>query len=251
MFFVVSRLADLLFDPGTLLVFILALGVFLMRLHKDTLARRLLFIAAIGFVVLVFVPLGQWFARPLEDRFPRPPWPIHVDGILVLAPGLDPEILQSRGLPAAQSGEARLIAAFEAWRHYAGARIVFSGGSASGSESDVARTIFEQLGLPSDRLAFESRSRNTWENITYSRALVQPKLGDTWLLVTSAIHMPRAVAVAQRLGWKMIPWPSDYASRRSNEVSSLWPALEDHLSLLRAALHEWVGLFVYRLTGRI
>jgi uncharacterized SAM-binding protein YcdF (DUF218 family) len=85
-------------------------------------------------------------------------------------------------------------------RRYPNARIVFSGGNANlvssdaAKEADFAMPVFESFGFAKDRLIMERRSRNTYENAKFSNALVSPKSGEQWLLVTSAHHMPRSFA---------------------------------------------------------
>ena len=115
-------------------------------------------------------------------------------------------------------------------------------------ETTVARAIFGQLGLPANRVLYENRARDTWENFVYSRALAKPKPGETWLLVTSAYHLPRAMAVARRLGWTMQPWPSDYET--VPKPGWLGANFAANLGRLDLAAHEWVGLIAYRVAGR-
>jgi uncharacterized SAM-binding protein YcdF (DUF218 family) len=59
-------------------------------------------------------------------------------------------------------------------------------------------------------MTFEANSRDTWENAVFTRDLVKPKPGETWLLVTSAWHMPRSVGIFRRLGFDVIPYPVAY-----------------------------------------
>ncbi len=66
------------------------------------------------------------------------------------------------------------------------------------------------LGVPDDRMSFEDRSRDTWENAVFTKELVQPKPGERWLLVTSATHMPRSVGIFRKIGFDVIPYPVDY-----------------------------------------
>ena len=96
-----------------------------------------------------------------------------------------------------------------------GAAGVFSGGPPTFSgrgipEADVAKAIFDQLGVDPARVGYESRSRDTWENLVFTQAMVQPKPDETWVLVTIALHMPRSMGIARRLDWQMLPWPTDY-----------------------------------------
>jgi uncharacterized SAM-binding protein YcdF (DUF218 family) len=96
---------------------------------------------------------------------------------------------------------------------------------------------------------WEGRARSTWENFTYMRALVHPGPHQTWIVVTSALNMPRAMAIAARLCWPVLPWPSDYVSTGRSEK----PGVTDfagRLSGLDMVAHEWLGLAAYRLTGR-
>ncbi|HKB96442.1 MAG TPA: YdcF family protein, partial [Rhizomicrobium sp.] len=133
------------------------------------------------------------------------------------------------------------------------ARLVFSGGSgalggAPFSEAETARTIFAQMGQDPKQLTLESRSRNTHENFLFSKALVKPKRGEVWLLVTSAMHMPRAMAVARKLDWPMLPWPSDYitAPRGRGDLFEM----NGNLGLMDYAVHEWIGSLAYRISGK-
>ena len=96
-------------------------------------------------------------------------------------------------------------------RKYPDAKLVFSGGAASLThpelkETLVARQLFSDLGLDTSRVIFEDRARKTSENAILTYALVQPKPDQTWLLITSAIHMPRSVGVFRRAGWRILPY---------------------------------------------
>ena len=139
-------------------------------------------------------------------------------------------------------------------RLYPEARLVFSGGSGLVQEQDlkeaeVARLLFERLGIDGARVVYEDRSRNTWENAVFSKQLVSPDPDERWLLVTSAIHMPRAVGIFRRIGWPVIPYPVDFALvSEAPPVVSL--DLLDGLLLLNAATCEYLGLLAYRLLDR-
>ena len=61
-------------------------------------------------------------------------------------------------------------------------------------------------------MTFETKSRNTWENALFTRALIKPqtRVETFFLLVTAAWHMPRAMGVFRKLGYRVIAYPTDY-----------------------------------------
>jgi len=211
--------------------------------------RRLAIASAILFVIIGILPTGVWLTRPLENQYPRPSWPSHVDGVLVLGGGLHTEIIASRHAPATEVTEGRLVSAYELARHYPSARIVFSGGSGviGGErfpEAQAAKYIFEQMGLDPNRLTLEDQSHNTFENISFSQKLVKPRSDEIWVLATAAIQLPRAMQVAERMHWKLIPWPTDYLTASRGGYVIFGPT--NNLSIFDAAFHEWAGQLAYR-----
>jgi uncharacterized SAM-binding protein YcdF (DUF218 family) len=118
-----------------------------------------------------------------------------------------------------------------------------------GGEIAIARRLHAAAGLEPPRLVFETRARDTCENARLTRELVRPRPAENWLLVTTAMHLPRAMACFRAAGWEVIP----YAADRRGSVGPFEPAsfrIGDNLALADDALHEWLGLAYYRLSGR-
>jgi uncharacterized SAM-binding protein YcdF (DUF218 family) len=144
-------------------------------------------------------------------------------------------------------------------RQFPKARIVFSGGNPAliggggPPEAIFAEQLWESFGIPRERIEIEDRSRDTAENATDTKALVKPKPGERWLLVTSALHMPRAMGAFRKVGISVEAYPADWHSRGDGGG---WEWLHPSLSPVRGwgmldiASKEWIGLFVYWLTGR-
>ena len=211
-------------------------------------------LAAVAFAVLLVLPVGTWALWPLENEYPRTPLPARVDGILVLGGGLDAGISLSRGAPSEDPAAGRLIGAVALARRYPKARLVFAGGSGAlieraPPEASAARMLFDALGVARPRVTYEARSRNTFENLKFAQRLVLPRAGETWVLATSASQLPRAMAIARALGWKLIAWPTDYRTPAAPPVLS-GADLVGNLEALEMALHEWLGLAVERVSGR-
>jgi uncharacterized SAM-binding protein YcdF (DUF218 family) len=222
-------------------------------LRWTVMTRWLSVAAALLLVVAGILPLGTFLTRALENRYPRPAWPAKVDGILVLSGGMDGAMLHARGVMAGYGGQPRLIAAQEAALRYPQARVVFAGGSGllSGtpySEAGAARHVFAQMGLDLSRLTLEERSRNTYENILLSKEIARPRPNEIWLLATSAINMPRAMEIARRLNWRVVPWPTDYLTQPQGLAASF--DIASNIGGTDYAVHEWIGIWAYRFTGK-
>jgi len=106
------------------------------------------------------------------------------------------------------------------------------------------------MGMDTGRVIFERESRNTFENVADSKALVHPAPGETWILVTSAFHMPRSVGLFRAQGWPVIPDPVDYKTGTGQyEAGGFSIDLTGHLDLLSQAIKEWIGLLANRIMG--
>jgi len=219
------------------------------------LSRRLLLTSAVLIALLALLPMGEWLAYPLETRFQTPAnLPSQVAGVIVLGGSIAPGLSFRWRQPQLNNSAERLTAFLDLARRFPDARLVFSGGSGSLTEqelkeADIAGEIFSQLGFSEYPIEFERESRNTFENAVNSKRLVQPRNNDSWILVTSALHMPRAMGVFCQQNWQITPYPVDYLSSRQN-LLRLEYGLAQHLSTLEAALREWVGLLAYRVTGK-
>ena len=253
MFFILSKLFWHLAAPSHVLALLILATALCLVLRW----RRPAWIFGVLTILVLLAagvsPLPMMAVKVLESQYSRPPWPAHVDGVLMLGAGFDTGLLRVRHAPQTNDGAYRLVEGYAAARHYPNARIVFSGGSGAlrgsrFSEAETARYVLEEMGLDPRRLVLEARSRNTYENIVFTKELVKPKPGQVWLLATSAFHMPRAMAIAKKQGWPMVPWPTDYIT--APDYKGDWLLVADNLGLADYAMHEWIGMLAYRLTGK-
>ncbi|MGE5515791.1 MAG: YdcF family protein [Bacteroidota bacterium] len=250
--FVLMKLVEMLVDPLNLVLAALVLATVLLRRVPVPAARRLVQGSVVVLLLLAVAPWGDWLLAPLENRVPQPAAaPARVDGIVVLGGAIDPVLSAARGQPALNGAGERLVAMVQLARRYPSARLVYSGGSGNIARQDLkeapqARALLESLGVDCSQAIFEEQSRNTWENAMFSRALAQPQPGQTWLLVTSAAHMPRALGTFRAAGWSVVPYPVDYVTTGSPRWGS---GFTEGLLAVEQGLHEWAGLAYYRLRG--
>lgn len=192
--------------PLNFLIGLGVLGSLLLMTRFLRLGRTLLVLSALMLAVCGFAPVGNLLLYPLESRFPAwSPSQAAPDGIIVLGASIDVDLSAAHGTPVVTTASDRIVVTAVLARKYPGARVVFTGGNANlisgeAKEADFAAGLFESLGIDKSRLILESRARNTYENAQFTKAMVDPKPGERWLLVTSAFHMPRSVGLFRKAG---------------------------------------------------
>ena len=257
MFFVLSKTLGYLLLPTNILIAIGFIGAILMATRFASLGRKLVIAAVLLLVVCGLSPLGKMLLYPLEQRFPQ--WDASrgaPDGIIILGASIEADLSAAHNTPVVRGAPDRIIAAAALARRYPNARVVFTGGSANlisndAREADFAGAIFESLGVDKSRLIMERQSRNTKENADFSKALVAPRDGERWLLVTSAFHMPRSVGLFRKAGFAVEPYPVDWRVGGRDDLMTLSNVMVEGLVRTDLAVREWMGLIAYRLTGKI
>lgn len=255
--FIVSKIVGFLIHPLNAAIVLVAIGLLLGFVGRRRLATA---VGGAGLAVLFlasWTSLGALLIGPLEDRFQRPdPAPATVAGIVVLGGGMEGAINKVRGGYELSTAGDRFVEAAVLARRYPEARIVVTGGTGSllldgEGDADTAPRLLEALGVAPDRLILENKSRNTDENARFTRDLVSPKAGETWLLVTSAFHMPRSMGLFRKAGFAVVPWPVDYRTSGSEGIGLFRDNESDALANTAVGIREWTGLASYFLLGRI
>jgi uncharacterized SAM-binding protein YcdF (DUF218 family) len=258
MFFVLAKVLGFFALPSNILITLGLIGIVLMPTRFAQAGRRFAAIAVVLLAIVGLSPLGNALILPLEERFP--PWdasrgaPV---GIICLGGALDTVVSPVRGEVSLNEAAERMTAIAELARRYPDARIVFSGGSGrlvyggSATEAELAARLFASFGITRERITLEDKSRDSWENARFTKQLVQPKPGERWLLVTSAHHMPRSVGLFRSEGFAVEAFAVDYRTRGAIDMLRPFASLGDGLRRTDTAAREWVGLVVYRMSGRI
>lgn len=251
---VVDKVFNVLVRPADAALGALVIAMALLALGRRRAATTLLVALTVAASSLYFLPIDDWALYPLEARFAKPAsLPACIRGVVILGGGQDRRATTAWGEPTLLGDFGSLLEASRITKLHPEAMIVFSGyGSdprAMVSEAAIARQILETMGVAPARIRLEDRSRDTWQNLVNSQALVAPRAGENWVLVGAAFHIPRSIAIARHLGWDMLADPTSYLSI---PPGSDLPQVDlvrklDHLGL---ALHEWFGLLAYRLEGR-
>jgi uncharacterized SAM-binding protein YcdF (DUF218 family) len=256
MFFILSKVLGFFALPSNLLITIGLVGLVLLLTRSRRLASWLVVTSLVLLALFGLSPLGNLLMLPLEERFP--PWDAShgaPDGVIVLGGIIAEDVSAARGATALNEAAERVTVAVELARRYPNLRIIFSGGTNAlifGEEAEAAFAVrqLEALGVPHERITAEEQSRNTVENAVFSRLIANPRPGQRWLLLTSAFHMPRAIAVFRAAGFPVEAYPVDWRTTGPMDLVRPYPSVSEGLRRTDVAVREWIGLLLYRLTGK-
>jgi uncharacterized SAM-binding protein YcdF (DUF218 family) len=252
--FLLSKLLALATTPMLWVLLVLMLAAVLV--HKRPAVARTLLLLSIGAILLAgWAPLPEALLRRLERQYPvAPPLPFdQYAGVVVLGGATESaRAWEGNDEPQVNGAAERMTTVLPMLRQAPGLQVLFTGGEGEyfghgPSEADRARRFFVQLGLDANRILFESASRNTYENAVFSARLPGVDPQRPWILMTSAAHMPRALAVFRKQGWNVTPYSVDFNTGLSTPLTAY--SLGD-FDKWNAVLHEYVGIVAYRLTGR-
>ncbi len=255
LFFYSSKIVWMLMAPDNLFVILLVTSLLLLLFRQTRKGLALLTLLTLSLLLLSVFPIGSWLLYPLESRFQsNPSLPDQVDGIIVLGGSVLPQGSQDWNQLQTNFAHERLSSFIQLAKRYPDARLLFTGGNASlnrkrPSEANWVKPYLIQSGITEDRLILENKARNTAENVTLSKKLLDPQPGQQWILITTAFHMPRSVGIFCQQGWPVMAYPVDYQTVPS-EMYRMHFNLLEHARNLALAAREWAGLLAYYLTAK-
>jgi uncharacterized SAM-binding protein YcdF (DUF218 family) len=252
----VKILSELVMPPASMLVALLG-GLVLRASGLRRLAVAAVVAAILELLIMSFPPIADAMMGYLEDQArvaeratPR----CCFDAIVVLGGGVAPAIPPVRNDPSLTDSADRVWLAARLYRSGAAPRIIVSGGGFIASSNELATTEAEamrrfllDLGVPDGAIVAEDKSNNTIENIHNVRPMVQDR---QVALVTSAFHMPRALAIARTVGLDAAAFPTNYhALPAARPFWQNWLPSLDALSESTIALHEILAMAFDRRGG--
>ena len=253
MFFYISKIISFLFTP-VIWVFALLLLALLLR---DTKRRKKTLIWAIA----LFYFFSNSFILEELNRI----WEIPAtkykelktyDAGIVLGGILNYDVEFDR--IQFERGADRLFQAVELYKTGAIKKIFFVGGSGSIEFSNIKEGVFVRrylltIGIPDKDIWIENESRNTRENAVFAERFLQQHefTGGKFLLITSGMHMRRALACFKEVGINADPYSVDRqaSSERRFTLDHLFIPNVGTFASWDALIHEWIGIVVYKIQG--
>ena len=242
--YVIKKIVGLLTKPGTIVLVLLGYGFFHLALSRGSKKKGLL---ALGlgmgcFYLFTTAPLPNYLVHVLESRY-QPITSLQdladIQYIVVLSEGLrlNDEVPITSQL--AETTVMRVVEGVRLFQLLSGFPvIIMTGGGPNNDMGERMKLLAQALGVPSEKIVAETQSRDTHGNATGVRPFVKDA---PFLLVTSASHLPRAMAIFQKLGMKPIGAPADFHFSKEVMLADYFPSGE-YLTTMEALVHEYLGL---------
>ena len=262
MFIFLSKFLPLFFYPIGLLCVLLIVVLIISKRPK--LQKTLIIIALLMIVITGNRYIALSLVRSLEWQY-LPPADIPEEEVMVVLGGATDAAIYPRTNVEVNGAADRILYAARLYHDGKAKNILLSGGNISwlenGSSTPAAEMadILDLTGVPDDVIWLETTSRNTYENALYCSQILEEKGINKILLVTSASHMPRSVALFKKQGIEVIPLPTDYSVTKEEWEGLFDSNLQSHLinlvptvgniSATTGVLKEYIGLMVYRFKG--
>jgi uncharacterized SAM-binding protein YcdF (DUF218 family) len=247
--FILKQFLKQLILPPVLWILPLLVVLIFWRRHW---ARKLLFVTLCGIFILHSGWVNHWLRYPLESRYlpllkPQNAGPY--DAIVVLTSASIPA---GGRLPFPTIDEPMFRRLDEAWRLYRvnPKPIIVSGGHVNPftpdrGENKIACDYLLRWGVAPQHVISEAKSRDTFESAVETRKLLKQRGWKRYLLVTSAVHMPRSMLAFSSVAPEPIPAPGDFTLREERLSPLDFAPSVSAARAIALTLHEYVGLINY------
>ena len=257
-----SKLLPLfLYPTGVVTILVLLALLFWKR-------RRLSFVFLLaGFLVLLIAGnryVAQSFARSLEWKYPPLTARTTADAIVLLGGGTEPAS-DPRPMVEVNAAGDRVLYTLKLYQEHAAPKIIVSGGDidfldeSPSTPADDMSVLLQMMGVPEEDILLQNQSQNTEEDARYVCEIIKEQGFQKVILVTSAFHMPRSVALFEGQGCPAIPAPVDFSITKAGWERLEHPTVEEfllnllpsytHLSTVTKTMKEYFGMWYYRLSG--
>jgi uncharacterized SAM-binding protein YcdF (DUF218 family) len=255
--FYLSKILNFFINPLYILYLIILIQLFVIFFIQSK--KLVIFFSKIFLILFLFFgysPLSNFLLSKTEEYIHPSKYPVQqLTGVIVLGGSFNSGLESKERNEVSLNGSVeRLTKALEIYKKNPRLLILFSGFSRESkplgwSDSDMAKKFFLDQGVKLDNLIFENQSRNTFENIKYSKDIIANNKG-TWGLITSANHMPRSYFTFKKQGLILEPISVDY---KTGTTKMFWINFDisSGLSNWKIIFHELIGIAYYKVTNKI
>ena len=260
--FILKKIISAFLSPLLISFLLSFLGLYLLWFTTKQKAGKILVL--VGLVILTLFSYGiisNRLLRPLERRYEA--FEIRSSSVVsetedestirfvvVLGGGhtSDPELPLISQI--GKDSLIRLIEGIRIYRKYPGAKLILSGGAVFDpvSEAEIMARVAREMGVPERDIILESKSQDTRDEALFIKPIVG---NEPFVLVTSASHIPRSMALFKKLGMNPIPSPIGHSvkDRQGLSPSFFFPG-SGSIRNAELAIHEYLGMAWAKLRGQ-
>ena len=231
--FMLKKIISVALMPLSIGLIIMIIALLFFGLNRANIGKKLLKLSIFWLVLISWAPFAHLMLKPLESAYPKlEKIPDNIEYILLL-------------------GGDRDKRAWEALRLYhkiPKVKIITSGYSLHDKLSDANKTaqLLIESGIPREKILMQEEAKTTFEEAVWMKKRVGDK---PFILITAGYHMPRAYGLFKKAGLNPIPAPADFSRPQEYGFFSMLQSV--HLRDTEHAWHEYFGLLVYKLQGKI
>ena len=228
-----KKVLSVILMPLSIGVIFAVLALVFLYFNNSKRAKRYIIYSIVWITLFSWAPFANMLLKPLESAYPKlETIPKDINYILLL-------------------GGDRDKRAWEVLRLYhknPNLTIITSGFSLHDKISDANKTaqLLIDSGIPKEKIVMQEEAKTTFEEAGWMKKRVGKK---PFILITAAYHMPRAIALFKKQGLNPIAAPTDF--NKVNEYGVLSMLQSVHLKNSEHAWHEYIGILLYWLQGKI
>ncbi|XPV67860.1 MAG: ElyC/SanA/YdcF family protein [Halarcobacter sp.] len=240
MLFTLKKIISAFFMPLSIGLLLFLFGLFALFFKSYKKAKIYLTLSFLWLCIVSYSPFANYITKPLEQKYPAY---INVDKsvkyVLVLGSGHETNKNISSLSQLSQTALMRLGEGIRIFRELNDAKLIVSGyaGPDKVPHAFVSKDVAISLGVPKSKILTQEKAKDTFEEALYAKKVI----GDNkFILVTSASHMPRAMAIFKNAKMNPIAAPTDYLSKGNGDFFSI-PKVS-HLRKTDVSMHEYLGI---------
>ena len=246
MFFILSKILDFLLQPLCWIFLLLGFAYF------TRFSKRLLAIS----IALLLVMTNGWFVNQCYLTYETPQTTLKkpYQWCIILGGGM---MRSGEGYRTGETAD-RFVQPLLLYKKGLVKKLLITGGNVNikglkiddTQESKKVKEVLIAMGVAEKDIYLEENARNTHENATYTKKMLAPYLAEEMVLVTSAMHMPRAKACYIKEGFRVVVYPADIKKKDtpSGILDQVIPQ-ERNLSKFAELIREMAGFVIYKVVG--
>lgn len=238
--FIVKKTLSFFIEPYGLILTFLLFGFF--SLYGKKLGKAKFFILSAFVLLLLFAypPFSNFLVKGLEDVYPKfEPENEKIAYIHVLGNGNNDDTTQPVSSMIGDVSMKRVVEGVLLQKHYENSKMIFTGyeGNTNLPNAMINARLAQMLGVKEEDITTNSKAKDTKDEAIFAKRTAGEK---PIIVVTSAMHMLRAVKLFRDQGLDPIPAPTDF--KRQNIKTYLMPPTVESLKNSQTAMHEYIGM---------